>query len=69
MAKTIFYDDRAWTNWHLTVKDVPIAGRFELLNASGTPTLVRMAESAAAIQAVIGRAFAERRRLRAQGAA
>lgn len=69
MTKTIFYDDREWTNWHLTVKDVPIAGRFELLNSSGAPTLARMAESAAAIQKVIARAFAERRRLRAQGAA
>lgn len=69
MARTIFHDDRQWTNWHLTVKDVPIAGRFEQLNASGTPTLARMAESAAAIQKVIGRAFADRRRLRAQGAA
>jgi FAD/FMN-containing dehydrogenase len=69
MAKTLFYDDREWTNWHLTVKDVPIAGRFELMNASGAPTLARMAQSAAAIQALIGRAFAERRRLRAQGAA
>jgi FAD/FMN-containing dehydrogenase len=69
MAKTIFFDERAWTNWHLTVKDVPIAGRFELNNSSGSPTLARMAESAAAVQALIGRAFAERRRLRAQGAA
>lgn len=69
MAKTLFHDDRAWTNWHLTVKDVPIAGRFELMNSTGAPTLARMAESAAAVQALIGRAFVERRRLRAQGAA
>lgn len=69
MARTIFFDEQQWTNWHLTVRDVPIAGRFELHNSAGTPTLARMAESAAAVQALIGRAFAERRRLRAQGAA
>jgi FAD/FMN-containing dehydrogenase len=69
MARTLFYDDREWTNWHLTVKDVPIAARYELHNSSGGPSIARMAESAAAVQALIGRAFAERRRLRAQGAA
>jgi hypothetical protein len=69
MARTIFFDDREWTNWHLTVRDVPIAGRFELHNSVGTPTLAKMAASAAAVQALIARAFAERRRLRPQGAA
>ena len=69
MARTLFFDEREWTNWHLTVRDVPIAGRFELHNSAGSATLARMAESAAAVQALIGRAFAERRRLRAQGAA
>jgi FAD/FMN-containing dehydrogenase len=69
MARTIRFDDREWTNWHLTVKDVPIAGRYELHNSAGTASLARMAESAAAVQALVGRAFAERRRLRAQGSA
>jgi FAD/FMN-containing dehydrogenase len=69
MAKTVFYPDTAWTNWHLTIRDMPIAGRFELHNSSGSPTLDRMVESATAVQALIGRAFSERRRLRAHGAA
>jgi FAD/FMN-containing dehydrogenase len=69
MARTIFHDERSWTNWHLSVRDVPIAGRFEVLNSAGAPTLAKMAESAAEVQALIGRAMAERRRLRAQGAA
>lgn len=69
MARMIRYDDREWTNWHLTVKDVPIDARFELHNSAGAATLARMAESAATVQTLIGKAFAERRRLRAQGAA
>jgi FAD/FMN-containing dehydrogenase len=69
MARTLFHDERSWTNWHLSVRDVPIAGRFEILNSTGAPTLAKMAESAAAVQALIGRAVLERRRLRAQGAA
>ena len=69
MAKTIFFDDREWTNWHLTVKDVPIGGRFELHNNAGGATLAGMEKSAKAVQALIARAFAERRRLRAQGSA
>ncbi|QAY78075.1 FAD-binding protein [Sphingosinicella sp. BN140058] len=69
MAKTVFFDEPLWTNWHLTVRDVPVAGRFELHNSAGGATLAHMVESAAAIQALIGRACRERRRLRAQGAA
>ena len=69
MAKTVFFDEREWTNYHLTVRDVPIAGRFELHNSGGAATLAQMAQSAAVVQALIGRAFQERRRLRAQGAA
>ena len=69
MARVAFFDERQWTNWHLTVRDVPIAGRFELSNSGGGPTLARMAESAAVVQGLVGRAFAERRRLRAQGSA
>lgn len=69
MAKTVFYPDDAWTNWHLTIRDMPIAGRFELHNSSGSPSLARMVESTRAVQALIGRAFAERRRLRPHGAA
>lgn len=69
MARVAFFDEREWTNWHLTVRDVPIAGRFELQNSAGGPTLDRMVESAAAVQGLVGRAFAERRRLRAQGSA
>src|SRR5688500_4942930 len=69
MAKTIFFDDREWTNWHLTVKDVPIGGRFELHNSAGAATLAGMKESVEAVQKLIARAFAERRRLRAQGSA
>ncbi len=56
-------------NFHLSVRGVPVAGRWELHNSSGGATLARMAESAAAVQALIGRAFAERRRLKAQGSA
>lgn len=69
MARTISFDDREWTNWHLTVRDTPIAGRYELHNSAGRASLGRLAESAAAVQALIARAFAQRRRLRAQGAA
>lgn len=69
MARMVFFDEREWTNWHLTVRDVPIAGRFELHNSSGGPTLARMAESARAVQTLLDRAFTERRRVRAQGAA
>lgn len=69
MARTIFYDVDDWQNFHLSVKNVPIAGMFELHNSSGSASLARMAEGAAAVQALVGRAFAERRRLRAQGAA
>ena len=67
MARAIFFHDREWTNFHSTIRDVPIAGRYELHNVSPQATLDRMAESAAALQALIGKAFAERRRLRAQG--
>lgn len=69
MARTVFFDEREWTNWHLSVRDIPIAGRFELHNSAGAPSLARMAESAVAVQALLGRAFVERRRLRAQGSA
>jgi FAD/FMN-containing dehydrogenase len=69
VARVAFFDEREWTNWHLTVRDVPIAGRFELQNSAGGPTLARMAESAAVVQGLVARAFAERRRLRAQGSA
>ncbi len=69
MARVLFHDEREWSNWHLSVRDVPIAGRFELQNSAGAPSLAKMAESAAAVQALIGRAFTERRRLRAQGSA
>jgi FAD/FMN-containing dehydrogenase len=69
MARTIFHDVDDWQNFHLSVKNVPIAGVFELHNSAGSASLAKMAASAAAVQALIGRAFAERRRLRAQGAA
>lgn len=68
MARMIAFDEREWTNWHLTVRDVPIAGRFEVHN-SGRATLARMADTARAVQGLLERAFAEKRRLRAQGAA
>lgn len=68
-AHATFFDEQAWTNWHLTVKNLPIAGRFELHNQDGGATIEGMADSAKAVQQVIGQAFAERRRLRAQGAA
>lgn len=68
MARTVFFPDGKWTNWHLTVRDAPIAGRFELHN-DGAPAIEGMAASGRAVQALIGRAFAEKRRLRAQGAA
>ncbi|PSJ36225.1 FAD-binding oxidoreductase [Allosphingosinicella deserti] len=69
MAKTVFFEEQRWTNWHLTVRDVPIAGRFELHNSGGSASIARMAESAAAVQLLLGRACREGRRLRAQGAA
>ncbi len=69
MAQTLFHDVDDWQNFHLSVKNVPIAGIFELHNSAGAASLAKMADSAAAVQALIGRAFAERRRLRAQGAA
>ena len=69
MARTVFFDDREWMNFHLSVRDVPVAGRYELHNSAGAASLERMAESAVAVQALIAKAFAERRRLRAQGSA
>lgn len=69
MARMVYFDEREWTNWHLSVRDVPIAGRFELHNSAGNVTLARMAESAAAIQSLLERAFTERRRVRPQGSA
>ena len=69
MARTIPYDVDEWQNFHLSVRNVPIAGVFELHNSAGNASLAKMAASAAAVQALIGQAFAERRRLRAQGAA
>lgn len=69
MATTLRYEDRQWTNWHLTVKDVPIEARYELHNESGAATIAGMAASAAALQQLIGKAFLDRRRLRAQGSA
>jgi hypothetical protein len=67
MARILSFDDRTWHNWHFTERDVPIAGRFELHRAV-TASLADMRASAAAVQGLIGRAFAERRRLRAHGA-
>lgn len=69
MARTVFFPDRTWTNWHLTVRDVPIEGRFELHNQDGGASVEGLRRSAAAVQALLGRAFAERRRLRTQGTA
>jgi hypothetical protein len=68
MARTYPKNERQWTNWHLSLQHVPIAERFEIAN-TGTKSLARMAETAAEIQKLIERAFAERRRLRAVGGA
>ncbi|MCU0891086.1 MAG: hypothetical protein MUE77_04925 [Sandarakinorhabdus sp.] len=67
MASIREFDDRQWHNWHLTERDVPIAARFELHRRAGA-SLAEMRASAAAVQGLIARAFAERRRLRAHGA-
>jgi hypothetical protein len=67
MATIREYDDRLWHNWHLTERDVPIAARFEL-HRRAAASLAEMRAGAAAVQALIGRAFRERRRLRAHGA-
>jgi FAD/FMN-containing dehydrogenase len=67
MASIREFDDRLWHNWHLTERDVPIAARFELHRKAGA-SLAEMRSSAAAVQGLIARAFAERRRLRAHGA-
>lgn len=69
MARIVYFDEREWTNWHLSVRDVPIAGRFELHNSSGKATLAGMADSAVVLQSLLDRAFKERRRVRAQGSA
>jgi hypothetical protein len=66
MARILHFDDRTWHNWHFTERDVPIAGRFEL-HRRAAASLAEMRASAAAVQGLIGRAFAERRRLRAHG--
>jgi hypothetical protein len=67
MAHILKFDDRTWHNWHFTERDVPIAGRYELHRAV-TPSLTDMRASAKAVQDLIGKAFTERRRLRAHGA-
>lgn len=67
MASIREFDDRLWHNWHLTDRDVPIAARFELHRKAGA-SLAEMRASAAVVQGLIGRAFLERRRLRAHGA-
>jgi FAD/FMN-containing dehydrogenase len=67
MASIREFDDRPWDNWHLTDRNVPVAGRFELHNGSGR-SLAEMHASAIAVQGLISRAFAQRRRLRAHGA-
>jgi FAD/FMN-containing dehydrogenase len=69
MAKTLAFAEDRWHNWHLTVRDVPIAGRFEVMNSGGGSLLEKMAATTGALRALVGRAFAERRRLRAQGSA
>lgn len=69
MARMVFFDERVWHNWHQTVENVPIAGRFELHNGDGDETLANLAEAGTAIKQLLERAFLERRRLRAQGAA
>lgn len=68
MAHIAAFDERQWTNWHMTERDLPIAGRFEL-HHDGAGTMAAMRESAAAVQALIGRARAEGRQLRAYGSA
>jgi hypothetical protein len=67
MASIREFDDRLWHNWHLTERDVPIAARFEL-HRKASASLAEMRAGAAAVQGLIARAFAERRRLRAHGA-
>ncbi|WP_017666811.1 hypothetical protein [Sandarakinorhabdus sp. AAP62] len=67
MARILKFDDRTWHNWHFTERDVPIAGRYELHRAV-TASLADMRASASAVQDLIGKAFTERRRLRAHGA-
>jgi len=69
MARTLFHAERTWTNYHSSVVDAPIAGRYELLNSSGQATLGKMKAAAAAAQRLIGKAFHERRRLRPTGSA
>ena len=69
MARVHFFDEREWMNWHLSLVRVPIAGRFELHNRATGPVLERIAEAGRATMALVGRAFAERRRLRAVGGA
>lgn len=67
MARILKFDDRSWHNWHFTERDVPIAGRYELHRAV-TASLSDMRASAKAVQDLIGKAFTDRRRLRAHGA-
>lgn len=67
MARILKFDDRSWHNWHFTERDVPIAGRYELHRAV-TASLADMRASAKAVQDLIGKAFTDRRRLRAHGA-
>lgn len=68
MARIAAFDDRRWTNWHMTERDLPIAGRFEL-HHDGAGTMAAMRASAAAVQGLIGRARANGRPLRAYGSA
>lgn len=69
MARIIPMQERLWGNWHGTVTKVPIGERYELHNSSSGDAVSKLAASGRAVQGLVGRAFAERRRLRAVGGA
>jgi FAD binding domain len=69
MARVIPMNERLWGNWHGTVSKVPIGERYELHNSSSGDVIARMAAAGHEVQKLVGRAFAERRRLRAVGGA
>lgn len=69
MARIIAMNEQFWGNWHGTVTGVPIDDRFELHNSSSGNAISRMASAGRAVQHLVGRAFADRRRLRAVGGA
>lgn len=67
MARIVELPQTNWHNFHFTERNVPVAAIMEL-HRGDAHTLDEMRACGQAVQQLIGRAIAEKRRLRAQGA-